>query len=73
FNIPVTIRRSAVDIEIKDEAINRPEEYWNQFRPDTLDARSNTTYMALDSIVAKDNWEQRIILGRRIINGYIPL
>jgi len=73
FNIPVTIRRSAVDIEIKDEAINRPEEYWNQFRPDTLDARGNTTYMALDSIVAKDNWEQRIILGRRIINGYIPL
>jgi hypothetical protein len=73
FNIPVTIQRTAVDIEIKDEAINRPESYWNQFRPDTLDTRSLTTYMALDSLVAKDNWEQRIILGRRIINGYIPL
>lgn len=73
FNVPVAIKRAAVKIEIKDEAIGRPDEYWNRFRPDTLDSRSLTTYMALDSLVAKDNWEQRIILGRRIINGYLPL
>ena len=73
YNIPVTINRTAVQIEVKDEAINRPDEYWNQFRPDTLDSRSLTTYLALDSLVAKDNWEQRIILGKRIVNGYIPV
>jgi len=73
FNIPVTLRRTAVKIEIKDAAVGRPPEYWNQFQPDTLDARSPTTYMALDSLVAKDNWEQRIILGKRIINGYLPV
>lgn len=73
FNVPVTIRRSHVAIEIRKEAINRPEEYWNQFRPDTLDNRSMKTYVALDSLVAKSNWEQRIILGKRIINGYLPV
>lgn len=73
YNVPVAIQRSSVEIEVKDEAINRPDEYWNRFRPDTLDSRSLTTYMALDSLVAKDNWEQRIILGRRIVNGYIPI
>ncbi|WP_294819895.1 DUF5686 family protein [uncultured Flavobacterium sp.] len=73
YNIPLTIRRTAVAIEIRDEATNRPEEYWNRFRTDTLDDRSNKTYIALDSIVAKDNWEQRIILGRKIVNGYLPL
>jgi hypothetical protein len=73
FNVPVTIYRSAVDIEVKDEAVSRPETYWNTYRQDSLDLRSFTTYMDLDSIVAKDNWEQRIILGRRIINGYLPL
>lgn len=73
FNIPLTIRRTAVAIEIRDEATNRPEEYWNRYRTDTLDARSNKTYIALDSIVAKDNWEQRIILGRKIVNGYLPV
>ena len=73
FNVPLTIRRASVAIEIKKQAINRPEEYWNQFRPDTLDNRSMKTYMALDSLVAKSNWEQRIILGKRIINGYVPI
>jgi len=73
FNMPLTIKRSSVAIEIKDDAINRPEEYWKRFRPDTLDSRSLTTYFTLDSLVAKDNWEQRIILGRRIINGYVPV
>lgn len=73
YNVPVLIRRPGVEIEIKDDAINQPDAYWNRFRPDTLDTRSLTTYMALDSLVAKDNWEQRIILGRRIINGYVPL
>jgi hypothetical protein len=73
FNTLLTIRRASVAIEIKDAAINRPEEYWNQFRPATFDSRSISTYTALDSLVAKDNWEQRIILGRRIINGYVPV
>lgn len=73
YNIPLTIKRSSVAIEIKDAAINRPENYWNQFRRDTLDSRSLKTYMTLDSLVAKDNWEKIIILGRRVINGYVPL
>ncbi len=73
FNIPLEIRRTAVAIEIRDEATNRPEEYWNKFRTNSLDTRSLKTYIALDSIVAKDNWEQRIILGRKIVNGYLPL
>ncbi len=73
YNIPVTIRRAAVAIDIKKEAINRPEEYWNNFRPDTLDTRGLTTYTEMDSLVAKENWEQIIIKGKRVINGYYPL
>ncbi|MFP9112315.1 DUF5686 family protein [Flavobacterium sp. RHBU_3] len=73
FNIPIAIRRREVQTEIQEEAINRPDDYWNRFRNDTLDSRSVTTYTALDSLVASENWEQRIVLGRRIINGYLPL
>lgn len=73
FNIPLDIKRTAVAIEIQDQATTRPEEYWNKFRTDTLDARSIKTYVALDSLVAKENWEQRIILGKKIVNGYVPL
>lgn len=73
YDIPVTIRRAAVAIDIKKEAINRPEEYWNNFRPDTLDTRGLTTYTEMDSLVAKENWEQIIIKGKRVINGFYPL
>ena len=73
FNVPLTIKRASVAIEIQDDAITRPENYWNRFRPDTLDARSLTTYSTIDSLVEKDKWEKWIIKGRRIINGYFPI
>lgn len=73
FDIPLTIKRAAVAIDIKKEAIGRPESYWNTFRSDTLDVRSMTTYIAMDSIVAAENWEQRILLGKKVVNGYLPL
>lgn len=72
FDIPVTIRRAAVAIDITKDAINRPESYWQNFRPETLDNRSITTYSAMDSLVTKENWEQIIIKGKKIINGYYP-
>lgn len=72
YNVPVHIRRPSVAIEVGEAAISRPDNFWARYR-DSLDVRSITTYTALDSLVEKDNWEQRIILGRRIINGYLPL
>ncbi|NDI97934.1 carboxypeptidase-like regulatory domain-containing protein [Flavobacterium sp. LaA7.5] len=73
YNIPVKINHPDVAIEIKEEAINRPESYWNRYRIDTMDNRSIETYIALDSLVAKENWEKKIFLGKKIINGYVPL
>lgn len=72
FNVPVAIKHSAVAVEITDEATSQPDVFWNRYR-DTLDIRTAKTYASLDSIVASENWEQRIILGRRILNGYFPL
>ncbi|MFL9844582.1 DUF5686 family protein [Flavobacterium rhizosphaerae] len=73
YNIPVTITNPSIAIEIDNEAINRPESFWNRYRTDTLDERSIKTYVALDSLLAKEKWEERLILGRHIINGYLPV
>ncbi|AXG73479.1 carboxypeptidase-like regulatory domain-containing protein [Flavobacterium arcticum] len=73
YNIPLTIKHPGVAIDIKQEAINRPENYWNRYRIDTLDNRSMKTYIALDSLVAKKKWEKKIFLGKKIIDGYIPV
>ncbi len=73
FNIPLEIKRPAIAIEVTEEAISRPEEYWKRFRTDTLDERSAETYPALDSIIAKENIEDLIRLGKRAITGYLPV
>lgn len=73
YNTPVQIKKASVFIEIKDDAMNKPESFWNKYRKDSLDIRSQKTYLALDSISIKRRIESRILFGRKIINGYVPI
>lgn len=73
YNIPLQIKKPSIFIEIKDDAINKPESFWNNFRKDSLDIRSQKTYVLLDSIAIKKRLENRITLGRKVINGYLPI
>ncbi len=73
FNVPVQIRHRYVGIEIREEAISRNEHFWTPYRKDSLDVRSIETYSALDSLVTKERYEQKIQLGRKVINGFFPL
>jgi uncharacterized protein DUF5686/carboxypeptidase-like protein len=73
YNKPVTISKSSITMHVKDDAINRPEDFWNQFRKDSLDSRSRRTYIALDSIAKKEKVEKKLRIGRKLINGYIPV
>ena len=72
-NTPLKIKKSSVAIEIKDNANKRDDVFWNQNRIDSLDSRSERTYIVLDSIVTKQKIEKKIRFGRKIINGYVPL
>ncbi|MGK4566857.1 DUF5686 family protein [Flavobacterium sp. 3HN19-14] len=73
YNTPITIKHDAVAIEVTSEAINRDENFWRKFRTDSTDIRSNPTYIALDSIIKKRKYEKKLRIGRKIINGYLPL
>jgi hypothetical protein len=73
YNIPVNIKKSSISIDVKEDAVNKNEIFWNNFRKDSLDSRSQRTYIVLDSISIKRRIENRLRLGRKIINGYIPL
>jgi hypothetical protein len=66
------IKKSAIAIDVKPNANNQEEEFWNQNRKDSIDLRSQKTYVVLDSVVAKENIENKIKFGRKIINGYLP-
>ena len=72
YSIPLEIKKSSVVIDIKDDAITRSESFWDKNRKDTLDTRGQRTYVVLDSIVSKENIENKIRFGRKIVNGYLP-
>jgi hypothetical protein len=73
FNTPIKIKKSFISIDIKDDAASKGDAFWNTYRKDSLDSRSQKTYSVLDSISVKNRIESRLRFGRKIINGYIPL
>ncbi|HEU0137709.1 MAG TPA: DUF5686 family protein, partial [Flavobacterium sp.] len=73
YNIPVMVEKAAIAVEIPDEAINRDNKFWEFNRLQPLDPRSANTYFALDSIASKAKVERRLFMGRKILNGYMPV
>ena len=73
YNLPVEIKNPAVKITINDDAINKPERFWNKYRKDSLDVFTQRTYASLDSISIKKRVESRLNFGRKILAGYVPL
>ena len=71
-NPKLRIRKSSVTIDVKNNANKRDEAFWNKNRIDSLDLRSQRTYVVLDSIITKQKIEKKIKFGRKIINGYVP-
>lgn len=72
LNIPLKIKKSSVSIEVIENANKRDDQFWKENRLDSLDTRSERTYVVLDSIGTKEKIEKRLKFGRKIINGYIP-
>jgi hypothetical protein len=73
YNTPIKIKQAYISVEIKENAINKTEQFWDSYRRDSLDLRSQKTYLALDSIAIKRRIASRIRFGRKIINGFLPL
>jgi hypothetical protein len=73
YNTPIKIKQNYISVEIKENAINKTEQFWDSYRRDSLDIRSQKTYLALDSIAIKRRIASRIRFGRKIINGFLPL
>lgn len=73
YNPETSIKNPSLYIEIKDDASKKPEEFWNQYRKEVLDQKSQKTYQLLDSLSVSRRIEKRLGFGRKIINGYLPI
>ncbi|PJE41240.1 MAG: hypothetical protein CUR32_08655 [Flavobacterium sp.] len=71
-NPKLKIKKTAIAIDVKANANQRDETFWQENRSDSLDTRSERTYVVLDSVVTKEKIEKKIKFGRKIINGYLP-
>lgn len=73
YNTVSTIKNPALYMDINEDAHKKPETFWNQYRKDNLDLKSQKTYLLLDSISVKKRIESRLRFGRKVINGYLPV
>ncbi|MEG1238653.1 MAG: DUF5686 family protein, partial [Flavobacterium sp.] len=73
YNTSSSIKNPSLYIEIKDDANKKPESFWNEYRKDSLDLKGQKTYQLLDSLSVSKRIEKRLGLGRKIINGYLPI
>ena len=72
YNNQVEIKNPFQYMEVKKNAERQDETFWNRYRTDTLDFRSQRTYFVLDSVATKNKIEKRLFQGRKILNGYVP-
>ncbi|GAA4134033.1 DUF5686 family protein [Flavobacterium chungbukense] len=67
------IKNPSLYIEIKDDAAKKPENFWEAYRKENLDLKSQKTYLLLDSLSVSNRIEKRLGIGRKIINGFYPI
>jgi hypothetical protein len=73
INQPVSIQNPKIKIDARQVNVSKPDTYWDSFKKDTLDSRKLNTYLRLDSLSIAEKIEKKIILGKKIINGYLPI
>jgi hypothetical protein len=73
INKVVAFKTPSIKIDVPESNMIKPDSYWRSIRKDTLDVRKIQTYTNLDSLSVAENIEQKIFLGKKIINGYLPV
>ncbi len=73
LNKPLVISKKTLAIQVQEDAINKSDLFWQQNRKDTLDFRGIETYKSLDSLIISRGIERKLNIGRRILNGYVPV
>jgi hypothetical protein len=73
FSSELTIANKSYAIEIKEDALKKEEDFWKSNSKEPLTSRDLNTYKSIDSLSIKRGLESKLIFGRKIINGYVPL
>ncbi len=73
LNDSVSLKKPNVSIQIDQEAINKPESYWEQYRTTAITEKDIKSFPIIDSIVEAQNIERRINVIQSFNIGYYPV
>lgn len=73
INKPTFIIEPRIKIDVPKNSFQQKDSYWKTFAKDTIDPRKLNTYNTIDSLSVAGNYEKKVILGKKIINGYFPI
>lgn len=73
INIPLTIQRNSVAIEIDEGAAQKDTTFWIKNRKDRFTRRDRNTFAVKDSLAFFKGINAKLFFGRKIINGYVPI
>ena len=69
----LAVENPSFAVEIEKNAFNKDDFFWESYRKDSFDLRSKKTYSELDSIAVRRKIDNRVRVGKKIINGYLPI
>jgi hypothetical protein len=72
INTDVKVRGSSSTIIFTDDSHKKNEDFWKQYRTDSITQRGKRTYMFIDSIAESEGVDNKINLARNVLNGYFP-
>lgn len=73
INQLVSFKTPSIKIDVPETSMSKPDLYWNSLRKDSLDVRKIRTYTNLDSLSVAENIENKIVFGKKVFNGYLPI
>jgi len=73
INQPVHFKTSSIRIDVPESSMSKPDSFWKLLKRDTLDTRKIRTYTNLDSLSVAENIEEKVLFGKKIFNGYLPI
>ncbi len=73
FNTPTIIKRKSILVNVREDSHLKNDNFWDDYRIRKLSAHDTNTYRILDSLSYKRKVEKHIFLGRKIIDGYLPI
>lgn len=73
INEDFNISQPKIMVDVPEKSLTQKELFWQKYQKDTLDVRKHRTYTSLDSISTAGDIEYKLFLGKKIINGYLPV